>query len=38
MDGREREGPKLLFNQGGAPQRLATPMSHFSNIDVARIQ
>ena len=37
MEGREREGPQVTV-EPGPPQRLAAPLSHFSNIDVARTQ
>jgi len=37
VEGREREGPQVTV-EPGTPQRLATPLSHFSNIDVARTQ
>ena len=34
----EEEGKAKVTAEPGPPQRLATPMSHLSNIDVARTQ
>ena len=38
VDGREREGPQVTVEPEPLRDLIATPLSHFSNIDVARTQ